>query len=108
VLKLPHHGSDRNVETDFFRKIVADHYVVSADGTDDNPEMATLQMISESRDDDDFVVHMTYSEGNNRLGERLKAFRAKEKRAGRKYEIRFPEGDGVPSLTIDLLDSLPD
>ena len=32
VLKLPHHGSDRNVETDFFRKIVADHYVVSADG----------------------------------------------------------------------------
>jgi hypothetical protein len=108
VLKLPHHGSDRNVETDFFRRIVADHYVVSADGTDDNPEMATLQMISESRDDDDFVVHMTYSEGNNKLGERLKAFRAKEKRAGRKYEMRFPEGDGVPSLTIDLLDPLPD
>ena len=51
---------------------------------------------------------MTYSEGNNKLGERLKAFRAKEKRAGRKYEMRFPEGDGVPSLTIDLLDPLPD
>ena len=108
VLKLPHHGSDRNVETDFFRKIVADHYVVSADGTDDNPEMATLQMISDSRDDDDFVVHLTYRDGNNRLGARLEQFRAKERRSGRRYELRFPEGAQNPSLKIDLLSPLRD
>jgi hypothetical protein len=108
VLKLPHHGSDRNVETDFFRRIVADHYVVSADGKFGNPEMATLQMISDSREDDDFVVHMTYRDGKQGMGARLEKFRAKEKRAGRRYEVRFPEGKPVPSLVIDLLDPLED
>ena len=32
VLKLPHHGSINNVETDFFEKVVADRYVISTDG----------------------------------------------------------------------------
>jgi hypothetical protein len=108
VLKLPHHGSDRNVETDFFRRVVADHYVVSGDGTHGNPEIATLQMISEARDDDDFVVHMTYSDGKEGLGARLEKFRAKEKKSGRRYEMRFAEGSSNPSLVIDLLDPLQD
>ncbi len=107
ILKLPHHGSDRNVETDFFRQIVADHYVVSADGTDDNPEMATMQMISDARDDDDFVLHLTYGDGTNELGKRLKGFVEKERRSGRGYEVRFP-GDSEHSLKIDLLDPVPD
>jgi hypothetical protein len=108
VLKLPHHGSDRNVETDFFRRIVADHYFVSGDGTHGNPETATLQMISDSREDDDFVVHMTYRDGKQGLGARLGKFREKEKKSGRRYEMRFAEGGSNPSLVIDLLDSLPD
>lgn len=107
VLKLPHHGSDRNVETDFFRQIVADHYVVSADGTDDNPEMATFEMISDARDDDDFVLHLTHDDGNNDLGKRLARFKAKERRSGRRYEIRSP-GDSARSLKIDLLDPVTD
>lgn len=107
VLKLPHHGSDRNVETDFFRQIVADHYVVSADGTDHNPEMATLEMISSARDDDDFVVHLTHGDGKNDLGKRLARFEAKERRSGRRYEIRFPDAE-TRSLKIDLLDPVSD
>jgi hypothetical protein len=108
VLKLPHHGSDRNVETDFFRRVVADHYVVSGDGTHGNPETATLQMISDSREDDEFVVHLTYREGKHGLGARLEKFRAKEKKSGRRYEMRFAEGGSSPSLVIDLLDPLQD
>jgi hypothetical protein len=107
VLKLPHHGSDRNVETDFFRQVVADHYVVSGDGTDDNPEMATFEMISDAREDDDFVLHLTHDEGNNNLGKRLAKFKAKERKSGRRYEIRSPTGS-ERSLKIDLLDSVPD
>jgi hypothetical protein len=107
VLKLPHHGSDRNVETDFFRQVVADHYVVSGDGTDDNPEMATFEMISDAREDDDFVLHLTHDEGNNNLGKRLAKFKAKERKSGRRYEIRSPTG-AERSLKIDLLDSVPD
>ena len=107
ILKLPHHGSDRNVETEFFRQIVADHYVVSADGTDDNPEIATLRMISEAREDDDFALHLTNREGKKDIGRRLAEFEKQERRRGRKYEIRYP-GDDESGLKVDLLDPLPD
>jgi hypothetical protein len=45
VLKCPHQGSIRNVEKQYFEKIVADHYVISADGKFDNPDGATLELI---------------------------------------------------------------
>ncbi len=42
VLKMPHHGSDRNMTKTFFKKVRADTYVISANGRDDNPDLATL------------------------------------------------------------------
>ncbi|MEM7042712.1 MAG: MBL fold metallo-hydrolase, partial [Pseudomonadota bacterium] len=41
LVKLPHHGSDRNVDDDFFEKVIADHYVISGDGRHHNPEIDT-------------------------------------------------------------------
>lgn len=61
ILKLPHHGSSRNLDDDFFQRIHADHYVVSGDGTYGNPDRATLQMIENARPEGGYVVHMTYS-----------------------------------------------
>lgn len=51
LLKLPHHGSDRNVTKTFFKKITADIYVASADGTNDNPDLATLIWIVEAAEE---------------------------------------------------------
>jgi len=48
VLKVPHHGSDRNVNKTFFKKITADKYVISANGKDGNPDLSTLIWIVES------------------------------------------------------------
>jgi beta-lactamase superfamily II metal-dependent hydrolase len=45
VLKVPHHGSDRNVTPDFFNKVTAEYYVISANGRDDNPSFNTLKWI---------------------------------------------------------------
>ncbi|MFD3472042.1 ComEC/Rec2 family competence protein [Streptomyces sp. NPDC058682] len=61
LLKLPHHGSDRNVAPDFFDSLHADHYVVSADGIKyHHPNEDTLQWLVESRrQDDEYVVHLT-------------------------------------------------
>jgi hypothetical protein len=42
ALKLPHHGSARNNSRKFFSQVTADTYVISADGTNDNPDMPTL------------------------------------------------------------------
>jgi hypothetical protein len=45
VLKMPHHGSDRNVNQAFFKRVRAKTYVVSADGKHGNPDRATLDWI---------------------------------------------------------------
>jgi beta-lactamase superfamily II metal-dependent hydrolase len=48
VLKVPHHGSDRNTSLEFFEIVNADYYVISANGRDDNPSLSTLRWILES------------------------------------------------------------
>jgi hypothetical protein len=60
VLKLPHHGSDRNIAREFLERITADHYVVSANGEHGNPERATLEMLAEARPQADYTIHFTY------------------------------------------------
>ena len=60
VLKGPHHGSDRNVDPIFFRRITADHYVFSGNGEHGNPERATLQMLLDERGKEKFTIHLTY------------------------------------------------
>jgi hypothetical protein len=42
ILKVPHHGSDRNMATIFFERVTADHYVFSGDGEHGNPECETV------------------------------------------------------------------
>jgi hypothetical protein len=101
LFKLPHHGSDRNVETEFFRKVTADHYVISANGKHGNPEIATLRMLSEARPDDRFTVYLTNREA------RLADFFEQEKREGRSYRVVFREPD-APSVRIDLAEKLED
>jgi hypothetical protein len=61
VLKVPHHGSANNLETDFFRRITADHYVFSGDGEHGNPERESLQMLLDARGEEEkFTIHLTY------------------------------------------------
>lgn len=51
VLKLPHHGSNRNMTKKFFKAVTADTYVASANGRDDNPDLATLIWLVEAARD---------------------------------------------------------
>ena len=60
VLKMPHHGSDRNMEVRFLERVVADHYVFSGNGEHGNPERATLEMLQAARGDADYTIHLTY------------------------------------------------
>lgn len=83
LLKLPHHGSDRNVRIDFFRMVTADRYVISANGMHENPDIETLRMISEARGQSEFKIYLTNRE------ERLVKFFDEEKAKGKKYEAVF-------------------
>jgi hypothetical protein len=48
VLKVQHHGSERNATREFFTCVTADIYIISANGRYGNPDLATLQWIVES------------------------------------------------------------
>jgi beta-lactamase superfamily II metal-dependent hydrolase len=50
ILKVPHHGSERNTTPEFFNTVRAEYYVISANGRDDNPSFNTLKWIIESKD----------------------------------------------------------
>lgn len=95
VLKVPHHGSDRNVSTDFFRQVMADNYVISADGKFGNPELATLKMISDARGKGTYRVYLTNKET------RLESFYKRERAAGKKCEYVFGKKDAL-SVRVDL------
>ena len=105
ILKLPHHGSIRNVEKNFFERLPARHYVISADGRNGNPETETLKMIAATRSDDDFEIHFTNHDGENRLARRLNAFVKARDTGGRKFKISFRDPAAL-GLRIDLADPL--
>lgn len=108
VLKVPHHGSDRNVDVEFFKAVRARHYVISADGKHGNPDIPTLDMIAAARPDDDFTLHLTNHDGQvpklGPLRPLLDAWIAKH--SGRSFKTRFRDPAAL-SLRIDLADELP-
>ncbi|TYC54096.1 MBL fold metallo-hydrolase [Rhodobacterales bacterium] len=60
IIKLPHHGSNRNVTPEFFQRVTADHYVMCGDGKHGNPEPDTFGMLFEARPELNYTVHLTY------------------------------------------------
>lgn len=59
ILKLPHHGSDRDLTEDFVRLFPARHYVVSADGKYGNPDPPALPALVETLGDRHYTIHVT-------------------------------------------------
>lgn len=105
LLKVPHHGSDRNVDRDYFERIRADHYVISADGKYGNPDIDTLEMISDARKGDDaFTIHLTYPTDDFNVpavGREVTKFFTAETKAGRKYRVVTRAADAL-SVSVAL------
>ena len=111
VLKLPHHGSSNNVEQDFFDTIIADHYIISGDGSHGNPNVETFQMIFDSRRKitGSFNIHLTYKPSeykkhkkHNYPVKHLEDTIASARNDGLNFEIIYPK-DGEYSHVIELL-----
>ncbi|QDL94589.1 hypothetical protein FDP22_22200 (plasmid) [Paroceanicella profunda] len=60
ILKMPHHGSDRNITEEFLSRVTADHYLVSGDGKHGNPEPGMFEMLFAARRGTRFTLHLTY------------------------------------------------
>jgi beta-lactamase superfamily II metal-dependent hydrolase len=106
ILKIPHHGSDRNMSQHFFERVSADHYIISGNGEYNNPDKSTLVMLSmATQGRDDFTIHLTNHEGEHELQKKLDEFIEDDRRRGRTYGFEFRKEDDL-SLTVDLLDAI--
>lgn len=125
ILKMPHHGSDRNVDPSFFTTLTADHYVASADGTFGNPDRPTLEMLIERRGKAaKYVIHLTYplaqidarrkevweSKAGNRpwdpAKDDLAALFAAKTAEGYQFSVSAPAAAGKSEM-IELLEPVP-
>lgn len=110
LLKLPHHGSARNVDAGFFEAVRAEHYVISANGRFSNPDRETLDMLARVRSDDDWVLHLTNADGQrpdgSTLGALLQAWQDGLRAQGRNVQVRT-RAEGELGVRIDLADPLP-
>jgi beta-lactamase superfamily II metal-dependent hydrolase len=103
LLKVPHHGSSRNLDPDFFKRLPARHLVISANGDYGNPDVETLEMISEARGKDEFTLHLTETEFKDEMGPKITKFLADDRKRGCRYEVSFRSKEKL-SLRVDLPD----
>ena len=96
ILKVPHHGSDRNVSTEFFRKVRAKHYVFSGDGAHGNPDTATLEMLATARGRSRYTMWFTH-----KLRHITTFVTNDQSNHTRNYEVEF-RNSGFTSLWVDL------
>ena len=100
LLKMPHHGSWRNMSGTFFEQVVADFYVFSADGKYDNPDEATIESLLDVRTDDKFTLVLT-----NDCNGRVAWIEKQRKARGRHFKLAV-RPDGKRSVVVDLGDAL--
>jgi hypothetical protein len=99
LLKVPHHGSAHNVAKSFFERVTADHYVFSANGKFDNPDVETLELLLAARPAGSYTLHFT-----NRVPA-AEAFLVRHARAGLTVNYR---ADTAASVMVDLGEPLVD
>lgn len=61
VLKIPHHGSIRNLDDAFLDAFPARHYVLSGNGRHGNPEPAAVGAIIDAAGNREVTLHFTYT-----------------------------------------------
>lgn len=109
VLKVPHHGSWRNLSDSFLREVTADHYVFSANGKYDNPDKPSMQSLLKVRPKGGYTIYLTNRKHVD-SGSVLPAAAYLDKAAKPKNVdvVYANDADQVPRIVIDLGDPLAD
>lgn len=107
LLKLPHHGSKFNCHDALFETVKAKHYVISADGRFDNPDVPTLERFVRSEKDRACTLWLTTGpqEGGlsaTKLNSRYRSLdRLFTKHSATRIKVRHPK-PGDLSVTVSL------
>jgi hypothetical protein len=91
ILKMPHHGSDRNITEKFFKLFPADHYVISADGKYGNPDAGTMKAMAQTLGNRKYTVHLTNR--TPKMKKALNVLQEERARTGRRFEVKFRDKD---------------
>jgi len=102
ILKMPHHGSKRNMEESFLQAVTADHYVISADGSNDNPDKALLDIFAGNITAG--TIHFTNAKGKKNIEQNLMDFQEQIAGDGSGLQVNILN-DGQSFMTINLLDN---
>jgi hypothetical protein len=105
LLKVPHWGSTRNLTSEFFRRITADHYVVAGNSRFRLPKADILEMIAAARGADRFHIHISMDDGDQAAQRKLAAAFDRLKDEGCKGQLHFRQ-PGAASHLIDLTDEM--
>jgi hypothetical protein len=103
ILKMPHHGSIRNMSKEFLERVTADHYIISADGKHENPDKALLDLLAKHVTKG--TLYFTNKSGKKELGKKLDAFMKKLNKINSKVKVIFPESTAA-SMLIELGDTI--
>jgi hypothetical protein len=98
LLKVQHHGSNHSVDEDFFRRVLADTYVISGNGKHGIPHHDTLCWLSDARHGEAIDVYMTNRSGDQGLTEMLDEFLSDEAKKEPKHKYHF-RNDNDYSIT---------
>lgn len=110
LLKVPHHGSFRGAEADFFAAFPADNYVFSGRG----PDLETFETLFAARREDErpFRIFLNYRpeefapvEGKAYPVEALRHL-MEDQRKTREFIVVEPQDEGQRSVKVDLLDPM--
>ena len=99
ILKIPHHGSDRNITSGFLELFPADHYVISADGKHDNPDVGTLRAMAQTLGNRSYTIHFTNRTPAMKAA--LEALEDERQKPGRKFKVLLRDAESS-SLEISL------
>ena len=97
VLKVQHHGSDRNAVSRFYSRVTADTYVISANGKNGNPDVATLQWIADAAHEAGRSIRIFVTHPSTTVDE----FIASRPPGEFGYDLRIPTDD-EHAIVIDL------
>ncbi len=102
LVSLPHYGSRRNVDPAFFATIKADRYLVQGAARHRLPNPSTLQMLIDSRADEEYELFFSQSKaGKEDYRRERDAVLAAARKTGR-FTATWRDEEGPP-LIIDLM-----
>jgi hypothetical protein len=107
ILKMPHHGSERDLTLDFFKQVTADHYVISANGKFNNPDKSTLDaFVDTTKKGKACTLHLTNQDGVLELKKKINAAIKRIDKEGSKLKLNFRDED-AKSIVLNLQEKIP-